>query len=63
MSGVPIRLVADGLLAALALCMVAMLAGRFARNLKNLARMEPAKGVRPAVTAGPFETPRATSLG
>jgi phosphatidylglycerophosphate synthase len=63
MSGVPIRLVADGLLAALALGMVAMLVGRFARNLKNLARMEPAKGVRAAAAAARFETPRATSLG
>lgn len=63
MTGVPIRIVADGLLAALALAMLAMLVGRFARNLRNLARMEPVKGVRPAGTAAPFETPRATSPG
>ena len=59
----PIRLVADALFAAAALAMLAMLAARFVRNLRNLAQLEPAKRVRPAETAGPFETPRATSLG
>jgi len=67
-AGVPIRLVADGLLAALALVMLAMLAVRFARNLRNLARLEPARpgpeqAVHRSATAAPFETPRATSLG
>jgi len=68
LTGGPIRLVADGLLAALALGMLAMLAARFAKNLRNLARMEPArpvpvKSVHHSATAAPFETPRATSLG
>jgi phosphatidylglycerophosphate synthase len=67
-AGVPIRPVADGLLAALALGMLAMLATRFAKNLRNLARLEPpqpvrAKGGHRSATAAPFETPRATSLG
>jgi phosphatidylglycerophosphate synthase len=67
-AGVPIRPVADGLLAALALGMLAMLATRFAKNLRNLARLEPArpvpvKRVHRSTTAAPFETPRATSLG
>jgi phosphatidylglycerophosphate synthase len=67
-AGVPIRLVADGLLAALALGMLAMLAARFAKNLRNLARLEPARpgpeqAVHRSATAAPFETPRATSPG
>lgn len=63
LGAVPIRLVADAIFAAAALAMLVMLATRFARNLKSLALMEPARGARPAVTAARFETPRATSLG
>ena len=37
----PVRLIADGVLAAAALGMVALLAVRFARNLRDLARLEP----------------------
>lgn len=42
LAGVPIRLVADGLCVALALAMLGMLVSRFARNLRDLARLEPA---------------------
>ncbi len=45
-SGVPIRLVADGLLAALSLGMVAMLVARFAKNLRDLAKLEPSQQSR-----------------
>ena len=41
LGGVPIRLVADGLCIALALAMFALLVNRFARNLRDLARLEP----------------------
>ena len=37
----PVRLIADGVLAAATLGMVALLAVRFARNLRDLARLEP----------------------
>lgn len=49
LAGVPIRLVADGVCAALALAMLALLAGRFARNVRDLARLEPLpRASRPA---------------
>jgi archaetidylinositol phosphate synthase len=41
LAGVPIRLLADGLCIALALAMFALLVNRFARNLRDLARLEP----------------------
>jgi phosphatidylglycerophosphate synthase len=41
LAGVPIRLLADGLCIALALGMFALLVNRFARNLRDLARLEP----------------------
>ena len=57
----PARLFGDAVLAAAALVMLALLAARFTRNLRDLARLEPpitpGRGV-PA-RAG---TPRATSL-
>ena len=67
-AGVPIRLVAGGLLVAVSLGMLAMLAVRFARNLRNLALLEPARPVpvrkaHRAAAAAPFETPHATSHG
>ena len=43
LGSVPIRLVADGVFAAAALGMVAMLAARFATNLRDLARLEPVR--------------------
>lgn len=42
LAAVPIRLVADGLCVALALAMLWLLVNRFARNLRDLARLEPA---------------------
>ena len=44
LAGVPIRPVADALCAVVALGMLALLAGRFARNLRDLARLEPSPG-------------------
>jgi archaetidylinositol phosphate synthase len=41
LGGIPIRLVADGVLILIGLGMVAMLAVRFARNLRTLASLEP----------------------
>lgn len=41
LAGVPIRPLADGLCIALALAMLALLVNRFARNLRDLARLEP----------------------
>jgi len=41
-TGVPIRLVADGVCVAAALGMVTLLVVRFVRNLRNLAQLEPA---------------------
>jgi archaetidylinositol phosphate synthase len=41
LGGIPIRLVADGVLILIGLGMVAMLAVRFARNLRALASLEP----------------------
>lgn len=41
LAGVPIRPVADGLCVALALVMLGLLVNRFARNLRDLARIEP----------------------
>jgi phosphatidylglycerophosphate synthase len=41
LAGIPIRLLADGLCIALALAMFALLVNRFARNLRDLARLEP----------------------
>jgi phosphatidylglycerophosphate synthase len=41
LAAVPIRLVADGVCVALALGMLALLGNRFARNLRDLARLEP----------------------
>lgn len=41
LAGVPIRPLADGLCIALALGMLALLINRFARNLRDLARLEP----------------------
>jgi hypothetical protein len=42
LSRVPIRLVADGVCVAAALGMLALLVVRFVRNLRDLARLEPA---------------------
>jgi len=42
LAGVPIRLVADGVCVAAALGMLALLVVRFVRNLRDLARLEPA---------------------
>lgn len=58
----PIRLIADGILAAAVLGMLVLLVSRFAHNLRELARLEPLRlSVRPTAPAH-AGTPRATSL-
>jgi phosphatidylglycerophosphate synthase len=62
LASVPIRLVADGVCVAAALGMLALLLGRFARNLRDLARLEPPQAFRER-TPSLSGTPRATSPG
>lgn len=62
LTGVPIRLVTDGVCVAAALGMLALLVGRFARNLRDLARLEPPRSFSGG-DASLSGTPRATSPG
>ena len=62
LASVPIRLVADVVCGAATLGMLALLVGRFARNLRDLARLEPPRAFSepsPSLSG----TPRATSPG
>ena len=57
---IPVRIVADALVAAAGLGMVAMLAVRFRQNLRALARLEPSPSLRASGSGG---TRHATSPG
>src|SRR5262245_59334774 len=59
---VPVRMVADGVFATAGLGMLAMLAHRFARNLRALSRLEPPRTFNPAGLRS-VETRRATWPG
>lgn len=58
---IPVHLLADGVLAAAALGMVALLAVRFARNLRDLARLEPVRRLSLSFRTGTVAEPRLQS--
>lgn len=60
---IPVHLVADGVLAAAALVMVALLAVRFARNLRDLARLEPVQRLSLSLRTGAVAEPQLQSTG